>query len=69
MIFEQPLKNLDSSGIRLYTDTTYQPATDYKFVKDSTNKKLTLIYEWKENTLYHLIMDKDLAEDSAGKNY
>ncbi|HQV61491.1 MAG TPA: Ig-like domain-containing protein [Chitinophagaceae bacterium] len=67
MIFEQPLKNLDSSGIRLYTDTTYQPATDYKFVKDSTNKKLTLIYEWKENTLYHLIMDKDLAEDSAGK--
>ena len=72
--FEQALRSYDSSKIRLYTDTTYTPASKYAFQKDSTNRKLQLVFNqptgetgWKENTLYHIIMEKDFAEDSAGK--
>jgi len=67
MTFEQPLKLFDSTRLKLYTDTGYNPVPDYKFIKDSTNKKLTLKINWVENTSYHLITDKDFAEDSAGR--
>lgn len=67
MTFEQPLKTFDSSRLRLYTDTNFLPVADYKFEKDSSGRKLTLLHNWKENTPYHLIMDKDFAEDSSGK--
>ncbi len=67
MSFDIPLKSFDSTKIRLYTDTTFIPATGYSFQKDSTNKKITLLNEWKENTTYNLIMDKDFAMDTSGK--
>jgi hypothetical protein len=72
--FEQPLRSFDSSKIRLYTDTTFTPVQNCSFKKDSTNKKLQLVFKqpsaqsgWKENTLYHIILEKDFADDSAGK--
>ena len=67
MTFEQPLRLFDSSKIRLYTDSAYNPVADYKFEKDSSNRKLQLTVVWKENTLYHIILDKDFADDSSGK--
>ncbi|NOT52887.1 MAG: Ig-like domain-containing protein [Chitinophagaceae bacterium] len=67
MTFEQPLRLFDSSKIKLYTDSAYSPVSSYQFIKDSNNKKLSLKIEWKENTLYHIIMDKDFADDSSGK--
>ena len=65
--FEQALRSFDSTKIKLYTDSTFIPVADYTFQKDSTNKKVTLINTWKENTAYHIILDKDFAADSAGK--
>jgi hypothetical protein len=65
--FEQPLRSFDSSKIRLYTDSTFDPAPAYSFQKDSTNKKILLTHTWKENTAYHIILEKDFAQDSAGK--
>lgn len=65
--FEQPLRSFDPAKLTLHTDSTYTPATAYRFIKDSTNKKIQLIHIWKENTTYHLILDKEFAEDSAGK--
>ncbi len=65
--FEPPLRLFDSSKIHFYTDTTFTPITTYTFQKDSLNKKIQLNYTWKENTLYHLVLDKDFAEDSSGK--
>ena len=62
-----PLKLFDTSKIHLYTDSTFIPVTGYSFAKDSTNKKVQLITPWKEATLYHLILDKDFAEDTLGK--
>ncbi len=74
MTFDQPLRSLDSTKIRLYTDSTFIPATAYTFKKDTSNKKILLVQaattgqtSWKENTTYHIIMDKDFAQDSAGK--
>ncbi len=67
MTFDQPLRIFDSSKIRLFTDSTFVPVAGYVFEKDSTNRKLQLNIEWKENTLYHIILDRDFAQDSAGK--
>lgn len=65
--FDQPLRRFDSTRIRLYTDSVYTPVTLYSFKKDSSNKKIHLVHTWKENTSYHIILDKDFAEDSSGK--
>ena len=67
MTFEQPLRLFDSSKIRLYTDSVFNPVPQYKFEKDSNNRKVQLTISWKENTLYHIILQKDFAEDSSGK--
>ncbi|MEO7923421.1 MAG: Ig-like domain-containing protein [Chitinophagaceae bacterium] len=67
MTFDQPLRVFDTSKIHLYTDSVYNPAPAYQFRKDSSNKKVQLVHTWKENIVYHIIMEKDFAEDSAGK--
>ncbi len=67
MTFEQPLRLFDSTKIKLYTDSVFNPAGAYSFKKDSTNKKIQLTHTWKENTTYHIILDKEFAQDSAGK--
>ena len=67
MMFETALRSFDTAKIKLYTDSTFIPVTPYKFEKDSSNKKIQLTHQWKENTLYHIILDKDFAEDTSGK--
>jgi uncharacterized protein (DUF2141 family) len=64
--FTEPLKKFDSSKVQL-TDETFNPISNYTFSRDSTGKKLVLTYKWKENTAYSLIVDKEFAEDSAGR--
>lgn len=66
LTMDQPLRNFDSTGLKLFTDSTYTPVADYSFSKDSSNKKIMLTHKWKENTAYHLILDKDFAEDTIG---
>lgn len=65
--FDQKLKFFDSSKTHFSTDSSFQPVSNYSWEKDSTGKKLKLITAWKENTLYHLVLEKDFAEDSLGK--
>lgn len=67
MTFEQPLRSFDSAKIRLYSDSNYTPVPSYRFTKDSSSRKIMLDIAWAENTQYHLILDKDFAEDSAGR--
>ncbi len=72
MSFDHPLRSFDSTKIRMYTDSTFTPAPPYRFQRDSTGKKLQLLHilptaGWKENTVYHIIMEKDFAEDSLGR--
>ena len=64
--FEQPLRNFDSTKLQLRTDSAFN-STPASWQMDSLRKNLTLINTWKENTLYHLILDKDFADDSSGR--
>jgi len=63
--FGAPLKFYDTNKIRFLVDS-FQDVTTYHWMMDSTNKKLTLTYAWKEGTPYHLILQKDFAEDTLG---
>jgi hypothetical protein len=61
--FDKPLKSFDSTQVRLYTDTNYTSLSGYHFVRDTGNKKVEVVYDWKENTSYHLVLEKDFAVD------
>lgn len=64
--FATPLKFFDSTKVK-FTDAKYTPITDYHFIIDTSNKKITLTYNWTENTPYNLIFDKDFTEDTLGR--
>ncbi len=64
--FEAPLRNIDTTKLQLSTDSAFISAPA-SWQIDSSQKKITLKTDWKENTLYNLILDKDFAEDSAGR--
>ena len=63
--FPTPLKFYDSSKISFTTDS-FQNISLYHLSLDTTGKKLTLTYAWKPGTQYHLILQKDFAEDTLG---
>jgi hypothetical protein len=64
--FATKLSNFDSTKLRLTTDS-FQTLGGYYFVRDTSLKKITLVHKWVPNTGYSLIMDKEFATDSAGK--
>jgi hypothetical protein len=64
--FDRPIKNIDTTKMQLSTDSTFIPASS-TWQTDSLKKKLTLKVNWKENTLYNLILDKEFAEDTLGR--
>jgi hypothetical protein len=64
--FERPLRNLDTTKLRLSTDSAFNPVPA-SWAMDSLKKKLILKISWKESTVYNLILDKDFAEDSVGR--
>ena len=67
LTFQSPLRNFDSTKISLSTDTTFSPVTGYSAALDSSRTVLRLRSAWKEGTAYNLILDKEFAEDSAGR--
>jgi hypothetical protein len=64
--FDRPIRNIDTTKMQLSTDSTFIPASA-AWEMDSLKKKLTLKINWKENTLYNLILDKEFAEDTLGR--
>ena len=64
--FERPLRNLDTAKLQLSTDTTFNPIQS-NWELDTLNKKLTLKMNWREDTRYNLILDKEFAEDTLGR--
>lgn len=61
-----PLRFFDTSKLSL-TDEKYQPLANYTFLQDTSRKQVTVLYPWIENTGYNLIIDKEFAEDTAGR--
>lgn len=64
--FASPLKTFDSSQL-VFTDEKFQRLGNYTLVPDSLYQQFTFLYTWKPGTAYNLILNKELAEDSAGR--
>jgi len=66
MVFPVPLKFFDSTKVH-FKDSTFKEITQFQYVKDTSNKKITLIYKWAPETKYYLIAEKDFGEDTLGQ--
>lgn len=66
--FPTPLKVFDSTQVR-FTDEYFKNIRNYHFLHDSTNKRITLVYNWLDvlDTRFFLIATKEFAQDSAGR--
>ncbi|GAA4742626.1 Ig-like domain-containing protein [Flavisolibacter ginsenosidimutans] len=64
--FQSPLRSFDSSKVLLTTDTTFAPVR-YTVSLDSLRTTLRLRSAWAEGKRYNLILNKDFADDSAGR--
>jgi hypothetical protein len=64
--FAVPIRDFDSTKVRL-TNDSFVDFNQIRFEFDSTSKKLTIIHPWKEDTRYHLILQKDFADDTLGE--
>ncbi|HLX93577.1 MAG TPA: Ig-like domain-containing protein [Puia sp.] len=66
--FGTSLKRFDSTKLH-FTDEQFKPISNYRLItdKDTTHKTIELVYNWDLDTKYHLIAEKDFAEDSAGQ--
>ncbi|WEK37175.1 MAG: Ig-like domain-containing protein [Candidatus Pseudobacter hemicellulosilyticus] len=60
-----PLRFFDSTRLQ-FTDEKYKPLTGYRFIRDTSNTKVSLIYSWTPNTAYNIILDTLFAEDTLG---
>lgn len=63
--FTNPLKNFDSTKIRL-TDDKFTDIKGVSFMEDSSRKKITVLTAWSIDKHYNLIATKDFAEDTLG---
>jgi hypothetical protein len=66
LTFPVPLKAFDSTKMRLATDSVFTPAS-FTASLDTTKKEVRLKTQWKEGAQYHLIIEKDFATDTAGR--
>jgi hypothetical protein len=64
--FQTPLRTFDSAQVSLTTDSTFAP-TRYTLQLDSSRTSLHFRSQWKEGTLYNIILNRDFASDSAGR--
>jgi hypothetical protein len=65
--FPEPLRTFDSTKVVL-TDTAFKPITNYYYKRDTSNKKVSLIYTWPESTQFNVILDSTFAEDTLGRH-
>lgn len=63
--FNTPLKTFDTTKVRLANEKD-ELLTNYRFIRDTSNKKVTLSYAWAPNTAYNVIVDSAFAIDTAG---
>jgi hypothetical protein len=64
--FAAPLRTFDSTKIS-FTDSTFTPIGNNTLVMDSLKKQVSLVYNWKQDIDYKLILQKDFAEDTLGR--
>jgi hypothetical protein len=66
LAFPVPLKSFDSTKMHLTTDSVFNPE-NFTASLDTARKEARIKTAWKEGTTYHLILEKDFANDTAGR--
>jgi hypothetical protein len=66
LTFPVPLRNFDSTKMHLATDSVFNPA-NFTATLDTTRKEVRIKTDWKEGTPYHLILEKEFATDTTGR--
>ncbi len=69
LVFNAPLQSLDTAAIVLQEDTTFSPVAFRFGHKDTLTSTVNLLYNWKENTPYRILIDSAFAVDTAGTAY
>jgi hypothetical protein len=64
--FQEKLATFDSSKIVL-ADSNFKPLSNYRIVADTSFKKFTVEYPWKEGEYFRLVIQPDAFVDSSGK--
>jgi hypothetical protein len=64
--FSAKIRDFDSTKLR-FTNETYENLSGYHYIRDTGNKKITLVHRWVENTAYNLIIEKEFITDTAGR--
>jgi hypothetical protein len=65
---QAPLKTFDTTKL-LFTDESFKALSNYSWVKDTSNRKVSLLYKWQENTGYNIIVDNGFAVDTQGREW
>lgn len=61
-----PYKTLDTSKIQL-SDANFKPIPSYKITGDTAGRKMVISTSWTPATAYNVILQKDFAADTAGR--
>jgi hypothetical protein len=64
--FGLPVRYLDTAKIGFFKDS-FVSVNNYHVSLDSAKKTMTLTYGWVQETHYHLVLQKDFAEDTLGE--
>jgi Bacterial Ig-like domain len=64
--FQMRLKTFDSTKVH-FKDGAFKDIVSYQLIKDTADKKLTIITKWLPDSPYRLILEKEFAEDSLGR--
>ncbi|MBX3241297.1 MAG: Ig-like domain-containing protein [Chitinophagaceae bacterium] len=63
--FSDSLVSFDDTKF-LFTDTLFTPVDGYTVEADTSGKVITVKYPWKEEEYFKIILEQDIAKDSAG---
>lgn len=64
--FPVPLRNFDSTKVHLTSDSSFSPVS-YSLSLDTSRREMRIRSAWKQNTKYNLVLDKDFASDTSGR--
>lgn len=65
-ISSDPIREFDSTGLVL-VDENFAALSGYSFERDTSNRKITLVYSWTPNTTYNLLLNSTFATDTSGR--
>ncbi len=64
--FPVRLKTFDSTKVH-FKNGKFEDMTAYQMIRDTSGRKIFFSTKWIPDSAYHLILEKDFAEDSLGK--